>query len=120
MVNTRELEEFANSLESPRVFDAIDNAFYNSLDDTIADDARANHRFTNRTGDTEKSIYTEVDGDLGSVYVPVVPEANKIGIPYVVYLVNYDPFLDIAFDREIGNFRKQFEKELYEELKEIY
>ena len=43
-----------------------------------------------------------------------------MGVDYVQYLVNYDPFLDIAFDREIGNFTKQFEKELYEELNEIY
>ena len=118
MLNVRELESFSESLNS--FDDAIDNAFYNSLDDTIAEDARKNHAFTNRTGDTEKSIYTEVDKDLGSVFVPILPESNKVGIPYVKYLVNYDPFLDIAFDRKLGSFRKEFEKELTAEINELY
>ena len=119
-VQTRELENFAKALENPRIDDAIGNAFYNSLDDTIADDARQNHRFTNRTFLTERSIYTEVDGNIGSVFVPIVPETNKVGVEYVQYLVNYDPFLDIAFDNEIGNFVKQFERDLREEINELY
>ena len=118
MLDVRELEEFVNSLDG--LGDAVNNSFYNSLDDTIADDARKNHAFKNRTGDTEKSIYTEVDKDLGSVFVPIVPESNKVGIPYVKYLVNYDPFLDIAFDRKQGAFVRQFERELTAEINELY
>jgi hypothetical protein len=120
MVNTRELEEFARALENPRIDDAISNVFYNSLDDTIGDDARKNHAFTNRSFLTERSIYTEVDGNIGSVYVPTVPESNAVGVPYVQFLVNYDPFLDIAFDNEIGNLYKQFERDLREEINELY
>jgi hypothetical protein len=120
MVNTRELENFANALKNPMIDDAINNVFYNSLDDTIADDARENHAFTNRTKLTEQSIYTEVDKMVGSVFVPIVPESNKVGVHYVQYLVNYDPFLDIAFDNEIGNFVRQFERDLRDEISEIY
>lgn len=120
MVNTRELEDFVNALENPRIDDAINNVFYNSLDDTIADDAKKNHAFTNRSGDTQGSIDVEVDGAIGSVFVPIEPESNRVGIHYVKYLVNFDPFLDIAFDNEIGNFTKQFERDLREEINELY
>ena len=122
MVNTRELEDFANALDNQIGIDnAINNAFYNSLDDTIADSARKDHAFTNRSGTTEKSIYTEIDKNLtGSVFVPIIPETNKVGVSYVEYLSNFDPFLDIAFDSEISNFTKQFEKELFEEIKGLY
>ena len=119
-VDLRELENFTNALSSPQIDDALNNAFFNSLDDTIAESARKDHAFTNRTGLTEKSIYTEIDGNLGSVFVPVVAESAKVAVPYVEYLVNYDPFLDIAFDSEIRNFVSQFENELREEINELY
>ena len=114
------LEALAKRLESPAFDDAIQNAFYNSLDDTVADGARMGHAFTNRTFLTERSIYTEVDKNVGSVFVPVQPEADKVGVHYVEYLVNYDPFLDIALDKNINKFSSQFEKELADELEEVY
>lgn len=121
MVDTSELERFANALENTKGIDnAIGNAFYNSLDDTIAESAKRDHKFQNRTGLTQRSIDVEVDGSLGSVFVPIDPEPNRVGVEYVQYLVNYDPFLDNAFDKEIRNFTKEFEREIFEEIKELY
>jgi hypothetical protein len=98
-----DLRKFVNRLEkTDKVLGAIDSAFYNALDDNVADKARnivaRDHK---KTGTMLRSIYTEVDKSFGNVFMPLENEGGLIGFDYFEYVHDGSPAHEIPIG-EVG------------------
>jgi len=75
-----ELDKFTRRISNTKAFKKrVENAFYNSLN-VISIRAKKVHKWKNRTGLLQGSIFQEVSGLVGSVFVPTdrVPYAEWI------------------------------------------